>query len=186
MKKLLLISVLISLCITAIAQDKQTEQSKSQTVEFLAKDGVLRIKEFSKLGSVGGAKFENLIITDVISGTKIGALRIETSYYSSIGTDTYIGTLDSDELDACIKSLTYIKEMIATTPPQTYTELEYSTKDGVSLGCYNQSDKKGSTWQIFVRTKKYTSRSAEYFSADNIDALISILEKANTEMSQKL
>lgn len=187
MKKILLIVMLVSLNMMVNAQDKQEEKSKSQVVEFLAKDGVLRTKEFYQLGSVGGAKFENLIICDVIRGTKIGALRIETSYYTSIGTDTYIGTLDADEIDACIKSLKYIKDRIAQVPPQTYTELEYQTKDGVSFGCYNKTDKKGvSTWQVYIRTKKYTSRSAEYFSAEKIDEVIAILEKAKLEMIAKL
>lgn len=187
MKKLLLIVLLASLSIVANAQDEQNEKSKNQVDEFLAKDGVLRTKEFYPLGSVGDVKFENLIVRDVVSGKKIGVLTVETSNYSSVETERYIGSLDVDEIDGCIKSLKYIKDIVAQTPPRTVTEFEYETKDGVRFGCYNKTDKKGAGyWVLYIKTKKYISRSSELLPLEKINDVIAIFEKAKLELAAKL
>ena len=188
MKKLLLTIVCSVFALVASSQEKLSESaSKSQVVELLAKDGILLEKQFYPLGSVAGVEFENLILTDITTGKKTGALRVTTSYYSSIGSDDYIGTLDADELDACLKSMNYIKEQVAKPAPSIYTEYEYSTRDGVSMGCYCSTDRKGeSSWTIFIKTKKYTSRSTKHLKADNLEAVITTLEKAKTDLTTHL
>lgn len=177
MKKFLSIAALMfAIVFSASAQESKDSEpaSKSTTVEFLAKDGTLLQKDFYPLGAVKGVDCEVLIITDVLDGTKVGCVRLETTYRSQYSSDTYIGTLDADELDACIQSLNYIKNDVLNTKPDNYVEFTYSTKDGVRIGAfYNQTK---ATWTTYVRTKSYTSRSAEYFSSDNLDTLISTLE----------
>lgn len=174
-------------CLSVNAQEKKQEDvSKSKTVELLQKDGVLLKKDFYDIGKVGGASFQNIVITDVSTGQKTGALRIETSYYSSIGTDTYIGTLDYDELAGCIKSLTYIKDNIITTIPENYVECEYKTKDGVSLGAYLSTTKKEKTWKIYVQTKSYTNRSQTFMKAENISEIISLLNQSLESLKSHL
>ncbi len=104
---LLLSFVLVSN--VAFAQDSKDE-SKSKTVEFMAGCGGLIKKEFYDLPKVKGVVNQVLIITNVLTGKKVGCLRVETSYYNGRSSDSYIGTLDYEELDACVKSLTYIKD----------------------------------------------------------------------------
>lgn len=180
MKKILFMMAVVFLAITANAQtNKQEESSKSETVQLLQKDGVLLRKDFYDIGKVGGVTFQNIIITDMSTGEKTGALRLETYYYSSsLGTDTYIGTLDYDELEGCIKSLTYIKDNVITSLPETYTECEYKTKDGVSLGAYVRTTKKERDWRIYIQTRSYTNRSQEFLSPDKLVEVISLLNKS--------
>lgn len=187
MKKVLFMLITL-FCLSANAQEKQQEDtSKSKTVELLKKDGVLLKKDFYDIGKVAGATFQNIVITDISSGTKTGALRIETYYYSSSsGTDTYIGTLDYDELAGCIKSLTYIKDNIITTMPENYVECEYTTKDGVSLGAYLSSTKKEKVWKIYIRTKSYTNRSQEFMKSENIVEIISLLNQSMENLKTHL
>ena len=93
----------------AFAQESK-EESKSKTVEFMAGCGSLMKKEFYDLPKVKSVENQVLIITNVLTGKKVGCLRVETSYYNGHSSDSYIGTLDYEELDACVKSLTYIKD----------------------------------------------------------------------------
>ncbi|MCD8182781.1 MAG: hypothetical protein LUE99_06505 [Bacteroides sp.] len=143
-------------CLSANAQEKKQEDaSKSKTVELLKKRRCsFEKKDFYDIGKVAGATFQNIVITDISTGTKTGALRIETYYSSSLGTDTYIGTLDYDELAGCIKSLTYIKDNIITSIPENYVECEYNTKDGVSLGTYLNITKKRKCLENIYPNKK--------------------------------
>ena len=179
MKKVLLMVAVIFLAISANAQtSKQEETSKSETVKLLQKDGVLLRKDFYDIGKVEGVTFQNIIITDISTGEKTGALRLETSYYSSLGTDTYIGTLDFDELEGCIKSLTYIKDNVITSLPEIYTECEYKTKDGVSLGAFVRTTKKERKWNIYIQTRSYANRSQEFLDSDNLVEVIALLDKS--------
>lgn len=186
MKKIFFL-LIVMFCLSANAQDKKQEDiSKSKTVELLQKDGVLLKKDFYDIGKTTGVTFQNIVITDISTGEKTGALRIETSYFSSIGTDTYIGTLDYDELAGCIKSLKYIKDNIITTLPDNYIECEYKTKDGVSLGAFLQTTKKGKEWKIYIQTKSYTNRSQEFMKAEKIDEIISFLEQSLENLKSHL
>lgn len=90
MKKILFL-LMITACLSSYAQEKQEDLSKSKTVELLQKDGVLLKKDFYQIGDVPGVNFQNIVITNVATGEKTGALRLKTSYYSSLGSDTYIG-----------------------------------------------------------------------------------------------
>ena len=179
MKRFLFMMAVLFLAFSANAQgNKQEEVSKSETVQLLQKDGVLLRKDFYDIGKVEGVTFQNIIITDISTGEKTGALRLETSYYSSIGTDTYIGTLDFDELEGCIKSLTYIKDNVITSLPEYYTECEYKTKDGVSLGAFIRTTKKERFWRIYIQTRSYTNRSQEFLDSEKLNEVILLLNKS--------
>lgn len=183
MKKVLLLLSVLFFSISVFAQAKEdVPASKSTTIEFLNSQGSLIIKEFYDLPKVKGVECQVLIATDVVNGSKLGCLRLITTYSSSYSSDTYIGTLDYDELDACVKSLQYIKDTLIPSTPLVYTEVEYKTKDGVELGAYYSKNK----WKAYVYTKDYTSRSAEYLDASNIDAFISVMNQAKNLISEKM
>lgn len=187
MKNLLLFIVLMLVCTSSFSQEKKEEEkSKSEVVEFLQKDGVLLEKNFFDIGKVSGVKFQTIVITDLISKKKVGALRIETSHYSSIGTDTYIGTLDFDEIDACLKSLEYIKTNILPTTPTVYTECEYKTKDGVKMGVFWSEGKKEAAWSLYIQTKSYTNRSNAFISNDKLDEIMDMMKKSADNLKENL
>lgn len=187
MKKILFMMAVVFLAITANAQsNKEEEVSKSETVRLLQKDGALLRKDFYDIGKVEEVTFQNIVVTDISTGEKTGALRIETSYYSSLGTDTYIGTLDFDELEGCIKSLSYIRDNIITSLPENYTECEYKTKDGVSLGAFIRTTKKEKTWEIFIKTRSYTARSQEFLKSEKLNEIISLLNTSLNNLKTHL
>lgn len=182
MKKLLLL-IMVMLCTSTIySQEEKETTSKSKSVEFLAKGGSLISKEFYDIKKVKGVNCQVLILTDIVANKKMGCLRLETSYTSRVSTDTYVGTLDEDEIDACIKSLEYISSTILPSTPETYTEIQYNSRDGVKFGAYSKKDK----WSTFVYTKSYTSRSAEFFDSSNLSELINTLKQAKEMIEGKI
>lgn len=188
MKKYSAIIALLLCGFLSFAQtEKNTEdKSKSKALEFLSKDGSFILKEFYELGTVKGVNCEVLIITDVVKNEKIGCLRVETSHYVSYsyGSDTYTGTLDYDELDACVKSIRYIQETLLPSSPEVYTESEYKTRDNVKVGAYYDVSK--SKWTAYMYTKGYTSKSAEFFDSSNLTELCDLMEKAKSMIAEKV
>lgn len=168
------------------AQEKE-EKSNSKTLEFMAKDGIVLKKEFYNLPDVGSSynKTQNqvLIVTDLKSNEKRGCLRIITNYPSSSGNTEYIGTLDPDELDAAIVSMEKILAEIIPTTPETYTEVDYKTRDGIEIGTFWKEKK--NEWTIYVKTKSYTSRSMSTFKAEELELLIINLKDAKQMINEK-
>lgn len=181
MKKILFILLsFVLMSNVAFAQESENE-SKSKTVEFMAGCGSLMKKEFYDLPKVKGVSNQVLIITNVLTGKKIGCLRVETTYYNGRSTDSYIGTLDFEELDACVKSLTYIKDELLPTTPEVYTEVEYKTLDNLKLGAFHSKGK----WTSFIYTKGYTSRSADFLDSSNIATFIEVMNQAKAMIAEK-
>ena len=181
MKKFLFVVFFIfAFNVTFAQQENVKEESKSETIKFLKKDGACFKKEFYDLGNVKGVECKVLIITDVVENSKIGCLRLEVR--------THIGTLDYNEIDACIKSLEYIKSIIENKP-SVYTEIEYVTNDGIEIGAF-YSDKYtvvyNQGWNAYVETDNFISGSTEYFAPKNINSLIEILHNAKTLIEEKL
>lgn len=181
---ILAITALFIASTTSFAQQKE-EESASTTLQFMKSSGSFLVKEFYDLAVIKGVTCKVLIITDVVSNKKIGCMRLETEYRSSYSSspDTYVGTLDADELDAGIRSLTYLKDNILSKDAETYTEAQYTSRDKVEIGAYfNESKKK---WTAYVQTKSYTSRSMEFFEAANLDALAAEMQKAKDVILEK-
>ena len=181
MKKLFILLVLLCSVAVSNAQEKETEKSQSKAVLFEKSIGSLIRKDFYNLPKVSGVENNVLILTDILTGTKIGCLRMETKPFSS-SNETYVGTLDFEELDAAIKSLSYIKETILPTTPDVYTEIAFKSKDGVQLGTYfNEKTKK---WVVFIYTKSYTSRSATYCDETELSEMIEIMKTAKNKIQE--
>lgn len=183
MKKVFLLLAAALISVGALAQNKADEGSSSKSINFMSKDGVLLQKEFYDFPKIKGISFQVLIITDIIQNSKVGCLRIETKYYSNYTSDTYIGTLDADELGAAIKSLEYIKTNVITSTPGTYTEMTYQTRDKAEIGAFYNN--KGN-WVIYVKPKSYQNRSLETINESELESVIQTLKKAQTLISEKI
>jgi hypothetical protein len=182
MKKLILL-FLIALT-TGICNAQNVEKapkSESKAVSFSSRNGSLITKTFYKLDKIGSIEFEVLLLKDEVVKDKIACLRVKTSSYTT--KDTYIGTLDYDELDACIKALNYIKDNLVTTTPTNYIESEYKSKDGVCFGTYFNDNGK---WVIYVQPKSYSSYALKTITVDELGTLISRLKEASTKIKEVL
>ena len=112
MKKFLFSLLVAVLAIPAFAQSLEKDKSDSKAVAFSSRQGALITRVFYPIGDVKGVNFEVLLMVDELKQEKIACLRLKT--YSSVTEDDYIGTLDADEIDACMQSLAYIKHLRCT------------------------------------------------------------------------
>ena len=158
MKRIVIGIICIMFASVCFAQNEAVNnETKSKTLAFMAKDGTLLQKEVHYLGNIKNVldsiSFEVMFIKDVLANLEIGCLRLEQANSNKYSSDTYtyVGTLDYDEIDACIQSLTYIKSIIKTLP-EKYTEIEYKTNDNLKMGVY--SSNKGWTFYIYIQSKK--------------------------------
>lgn len=180
MKKFLFSLLVAVLAIPAFAQSLEKDKSDSKAVAFSSRQGALIAKVFYPIGDVKGVNFEVLLMVDELKQEKIACLRLKT--YSSVTEDDYIGTLDADEIDACMQSLAYIKDKLLPTTPEMYTECEYKSKDGIRMGAFSSS--KG--WSSFVYTKSYTSRSAKFLKEEDLPVIIEKLSEAKQKIAEVL
>ncbi|MBE9488097.1 MAG: hypothetical protein IMY73_02835 [Bacteroidetes bacterium] len=189
MKKKALIILMLLISTSLFAQNKETvniPETNSKSMEFMSKDDSFIKKEFFDKGNIKGLKCQVLILTDINNQNKIGCLKLETSCNASYGSpaNTFIGILDMDEINDCIKSLEYIKDNLLSTSPSIYTEAEFKTRDNLKFGAYYNENKK--KWKAYVYTKGSKSHSAEFFNSSNISSLIDVMNNAKIEIEEKI
>ena len=184
MKKYLILLITLMLSITSFAQGNAKDfKSESNSLQFMSQNGSFIYKEFFDLPSVKKIEFQILIMTDLVDQEKMGCLRLKTQYKSNYGTTTYIGTLDYDEIDACIQCLEKLQSDILPSVPSSYVEVTYQTKDGVKIGAYCNEGK--SNWKAYVYTRGYNVDSAEFINAENIVKIIENLKTAKSMIEEK-
>ena len=183
MKKYILLILSMVISATCLAQE-ESDKSKSKTIEFMSQGSSLIKKEFYDLGKVKGIGCQVLIVTNLLNDAKLGCLRLETKYQGYSSSETYVGTLDYDEIDDCLNSINYICENILPSVPSVYTETEYSTRDNIEVGAYYSESK--SSWTAYVYTKNYTSRSVEFFDSESLSSLAEIMQRAKMMISEKV
>lgn len=180
MKKLfgvLLALVLSCSMVTAFAEAAAETESEFQRV--LLKKGSLIIKEFIDYGEVEGMVFQTACLTDVETGEKFYALRIETSYYNSkYDNGIAVGVMDADEIDDAIATLEYVKEHI--TEMKDYSEIVYEATSGMQVGAFH-SDISSPSNQVFI---KVSSDSTKFFDVSKIDTLIKAFQGVQATFSE--
>lgn len=178
MKKILVCLLVAVLAIPTFAQSTEKDKSDSKAIAFSSRQGALITKVYYPLGNVKGVDFEVLLMIDELKLEKMACLRLKV--YSSATDDDYIGTLDADEIDACVQSLNYIKDKMLPSTPVMYTECEYKSKDGIRMGAFSST--KG--WSTFVYTKGYTSRSAKFLKEEDLPVIIEKLVNAKQKIAE--
>ena len=175
----------MAFAVQANAQEQTNENvSKSEAVQLLNREGILTRRDFYDIGNIGKVAFQTLVITDITTGEKTGALRLEAYQVLTTNSQTFIGTLDYDEISGCIKSLEYIKNNLLNTTPDNYTEFDFKTKDHASVGAfYSVNENK---WTLYIKTRDYISASLKAIKAKEIDTLISLFTAAKDNLSTKL
>ncbi|NML23381.1 hypothetical protein HHL16_21050 [Pseudoflavitalea sp. G-6-1-2] len=175
MKKTLLITaVLMFSIITLNAQQSPKEKEsteKSKLEAFSLKTGSLIKKEFKTLGTVKKVEIKTLILTDVLSDSKISGIKLETSVYKSYGSTTKSCFLDSDEIEAFLKSANYLMSSIGS-PGELYSEFQFTSRDGFQAGCYKEKD----IWKYFIKLEKYDGDSYVFLDKDDFQKLIDTIQ----------
>lgn len=111
MKKIIaLVMLAVTAFIPSFAQEADKPESKSNTVLFEERGNSLIERTFYDIGAIPGVEFQCIAIKNVQDGSMVGALRVITHTYNVVlkEGEEFIGTIDSDEMDAFIKALEYM------------------------------------------------------------------------------
>ena len=178
MKKIIL-SLFLSSSLNVYSQEikKDIEQTKSE--KFSQRSGTLLQKDFIDLGQIGGTEIKILKISDLNNNESNSSVRFEKQGYGTYA-DTYINTIDKDEVDGLIISIKNLLNNVLKSTPTTYTEVTYSSRGGFSLGTYFEVKK--SKWTNFIKVEKYTSKSMAILNEADLQSLLSLLEQAKTKI----
>lgn len=182
-KAILLVILAITTSVCAFAQETEEaeeQKSKSNTILFQEQGNMFLLRKFYEIGAIPGVEFENISITKMQTNEKVGALRLITHYYSSSfkKSESFIGTIDYDELDTCINVLEYMDSIRTNQEPVINTEYEYNSRDNVRICLFGA--KKG--WNLVIQTKSYTRRSSQYMDADKLPEAIEFIKKAKEQL----
>ncbi len=183
---LLVLVLLLSFSSISFAEEA-TEGTKFEQV--LLKKGSLMKKEFvdvttiddnSGLASFGYGRLtaQAAILTDMTTGEKYYALRLEHSYYASkYDEGTSVSVLDMDEIDSVISTLNSLKTEF-TGNLVDYTEYVYTSNSGLIVGGYHSSDSD----MLFI---KFSSSDTAYFKFAKLDNLIKFFEDAKAGINSR-
>lgn len=187
MKKTILLAMFaIVPFLPSFAQESNEHESKSNTVLFQERGNSLIERTFYNIGAIPGLEFQCVTIKNVQDGEMVGALRVITHYYNNALKDTeeFIGTIDSDEMDAFIKALEYMNE-IATTKEATdiITEYEFRSRDKVRFCLFTTRRK---TWEIVADPLPYRRHSSWYMKVSKLPDIIEMAKKAKAQLDEAL
>lgn len=179
-KAILLVILAITTSVCSFAQEAEEPESRSNTILFQKQGNMFILRKFYEIGAIPGVEFENIAITQIQTDEKVGALRLITHDYSSSfkKSESFIGTIDYDELDTCISVLEYMDSLRINQNPEINTEYEYTSRDNVRICLFGA--KKG--WNLVIQTKSYTRRSAQYMDADQLPKVIEYIKKAKEQL----
>ncbi|HWK58703.1 MAG TPA: hypothetical protein VNQ80_15275 [Parapedobacter sp.] len=178
MKKSIILA-LVALPLLAISQEAEKKTDDSKLAEFSAKTGTLIQKQHTDIGKLASVKFESAVITNLITGEVLKGLRLEKTSSKQYGRDAY-AFIDADEIDGLLKSIEIIRDKVIPSTPTAYTEVSFKGRSGFEAGCFF-NDK--SEWRSYLQVDKYNSDSVVFFSANELNELKALLEKAKANIS---
>ncbi|NGM63558.1 hypothetical protein G5B30_16740 [Sphingobacterium sp. SGG-5] len=153
------------------------ENKKQSLAEiFSQRTGRLISSEKILIGSVI-SKIELFLVhyRDIIAKEEIKAIHIEYEYTDGIAEYPTMmsSTIDIDELDGLIKSLEHIWDKVISTHPRNYTEVLFTSRSGIKLGCVYRSD-----WYFYMKVSESDDRSIVSMRIDCLYTLLELLTKA--------
>ena len=174
MNKKLLVSVLFCFLVfvhgtsLALAQVKAEDKEKELTTKlalFLAEKGKLIIKEFYKLGKVGGSSRSKIEFTAVViyepgqEDERLRGLQIEVTTSGGTYVKRETSFLDLEEIEGLLKAIDYIVNLSKEWKDvqKEYIETVFSTKDDFRIGFYQEGIKQkafassGTYGRVFCR-----------------------------------
>ena len=158
-----------------MAEDSSEGVSTFQTVAL--QKGSLILKEYFDCCEVDSLDFQTACLTNIETGEKVYALRVETSYYNSkYDNGTAVGVMDSVEIDGAIATLEYIRAH--KNEFKDYSEVVYKSSNGMEVGAYSTGNGSGSV------VIKVDSSATKYYEFTMIDQLIDALKKVQNSFGK--
>lgn len=178
MKQFLIFILLTMFCITTFGQTDTDSKSESKTVAFRDRSGSLMKEQVYNIGKFNRISYDAIIYTDLNENEVMGSLRVTTSDTRYL----YYGYLDSDEIDAALKTLSYIQDNVLGSTPDTETKIEYNSRDKVRIGV---SAGVSGNWTVYVYAHSYDKDTKMTFNSDDLPKMIEAIKKAQELINNK-
>lgn len=162
----------------ALAQSPPVDREQSNIEKFSAKSGALIERQFIDVGNLKGVKVQLLVITDMLSNTKVTGLRLEYAVSSRYSSDTKATFLDQDELDGLIKSINILKTKVFNTTRDSYPEIIFRSRSGFEAGGYFNDGK----WKTFMKLERFDKDSYVFLQPEDFDVLAELLQQAKQKL----
>jgi len=191
MKKIVsFLVILIFLVNSSFSQTNQELKQKEPVTKigaFLAKKGKLIVKDFYKLGTLKGKYGAIIELSALIiyepghESERMRGLKIEITE-SGRYEKSNSSFLDVEEVDAFVKSISYLSDASITWKKENkeYSEVIFSTKDDFSFGFYQKENE-----QNCFAESGYIGKASCFFEVEDFALLKEISEKAKIMLSQK-
>ncbi len=119
------------------AQTVETDSNSLNSIELYSlKNGSIIWKTFRPVGTVNRLELSVLSVSNLASTDTLKGVRFEHTVPTSYGSDVKTSVLDQDEFEDLLKAIQLIREKIKLDYPQYYTEIEYTTRTGLTVGGY--------------------------------------------------
>jgi len=135
------IAVLVLACFCTVSSQAQDtaapEEPQTKVGAFIAKEGTVIVRGFSKIGTVKGSYGTSVTVEaheaiDAGSGTKVLGIQVEVASGERSRT-TYV---DYDEIESLIKGLNYIEGLDASVTQMSDFQADYRTADDLEFSTY--------------------------------------------------
>ncbi|MHC8949249.1 hypothetical protein [Sphingobacterium hungaricum] len=151
------------------------EKQQSQAEVFSKKAGVLISSQFIEIGYVKTIKVLLVIYMDMINGRQEMAIRFENHFPADCSKTrvSKVGTIDEDELDVLIKSISILKNQVFQSYPEHYTEVSFLSRAGLEVGsCFADN-----SWDFFLKLDQNDDSTNVSLAVDDAQVLLDILQK---------
>ncbi len=130
------------------------------------------------MGSTRKVVLEILKISDVMNNATIDGIKFNTTVVNkNNGTETKFNYLDSDEVDAFLKSAKFLLSSLST-PGDNYTEYQFVSRGGLMAGVY--SSKSG--WNYYLKLDKNDPGSYAFVSKEDFQDITRTVEQAKNRL----
>lgn len=176
MKKISFLVSSLAISIIGFAQPETKDMSPAEG--FAARKGTTLEKRFDEVGKIGMLNVQIEYITDLNTNDKMQCVRFDIDMKN--GSTGPSALLDSNEVNDIIGFLKYITTAVIIKPPvDPNTEISFTTKYNIQVGCFWQSN---NGWSVFLRTDAQNpGTEADFFHSD-IVAVMNTLRLANTNL----
>lgn len=167
----------------AINEKHKADEPQTEAARFLARRGVLMMKEFREIGTIRceyGKKItiKTLVITSAVMTKGNVSHSIAFDLVNEDGIEVDNAYLDFDETEEFISAFDFIatraKQM--SNEVRDYTEVVYISKDGITFGYYQHEGHQ----QPFIRLHSYSDTA--FLSFQWLQSLKRALETAKSHL----
>ena len=153
----------------------------SKIAVFSSQPEALIQRQMTEIGVVRGMRVQSVVATDLFTGTRMKGARFEIQSPATTGTrDQRTVLLDPEDVDGLIRSAEFLKSNVLNTFPDSYTDVYFSTRDGVSIGA-KFFDRQ---WHAALTLERSDANSTVALRLEDLNQLLDLLQQVKAKLKQ--